>query len=37
VSLAGDIRSENVGMSNVREMKTLPAENLRFPTQRQST
>ena len=34
--LAGGIRSENVGMSNVNEMKTLIVEHPRFPAQRQS-
>jgi hypothetical protein len=36
VTDSGDIRSENVGMSNECEMKTLTTENLRFPVQRQS-
>jgi len=33
---AGGTRSANVGMSNVNEIKTLIAEYLRFPVQRQS-
>jgi hypothetical protein len=37
VTFAGDIGSENVGMSNVMKMKTLHTGYPRFPMQRQSS
>ena len=36
-SRCGYIRSENVGISNEREVRILPVENLRFPGQGSST
>ena len=37
MNLAGLNRSENVGMSSVRKVRILPAENLRFPEEGSSS
>ena len=37
MSLAGLYRRENVGMSSVRQVRILSAENLRFPEEGSST
>ena len=37
VRAAGAASSENAGLSNERDVKTIPAECLRVPPQRQST